>query len=150
MSDGPRIICGFPGIGKSFVVEKREGYVDSDSSKFSWLKKGVRNPDFPANYIEHIKKQSGVVLCSTHKEVREALTEAGMEYWLCYPARFLQVEYMARYVKRGSPKAFVEFMDENWDKFITEMEEDMNGRTARKVVMFSEDYLNDILHYFED
>ena len=34
--------------------------LDSDSSLFSWIEKGVRHPDFPDNYIKHIKETSGV------------------------------------------------------------------------------------------
>ena len=47
-----KIIAGFPGIGKSYVFNQRKyKCLDSDSSLFSWIEKGVRHPDFPNNYI---------------------------------------------------------------------------------------------------
>lgn len=56
--------------------------LDSDSSNFSWVKDEngnntkERNPEFPKNYIEHIKSNIGkvdVIFVSSHKVVREAL-----------------------------------------------------------------------------
>lgn len=78
------VICGFPGIGKTFTVQNwiysNIKIYDSDSSNFSWIDKNDhskgRNPDFPANYIEYIKSidnENSVVLTSSHKEVRDAL-----------------------------------------------------------------------------
>ena len=52
-----KLISGFPGIGKTYYKQKSElNVLDSDSSKFSWIEKDVRHPDFPQNYIDHIKK----------------------------------------------------------------------------------------------
>lgn len=60
------IISGFPGIGKSYFFRNQEynnrTVLDSDSSEFSWVKDEngnntkERNPDFPSNYIDHIKE----------------------------------------------------------------------------------------------
>ena len=50
----------------------------------------VRNPEFPKNYIEHIKENIGKVdyiFVSTHEEVRKALTDAGIEFILVYQPR---------------------------------------------------------------
>lgn len=43
----------------------------------------VRNPDFPKNYIEHIKENIGKVdfiFVSSHLQVREAMKEADIHY----------------------------------------------------------------------
>ena len=79
------VIAAFPGTGKSFCTknegEKFEGILDSDSSNYSWIKDSngqnttERNPDFPNNYITHIKENIGkvdIIFVSSHKEVREA------------------------------------------------------------------------------
>ena len=75
-----RIISAFPGTGKSVYHEKHPlTTLDSDSSNFSWIEvDGVklRNPQFPENYIEHIKKNIGIydfIFVSSHSVVREAL-----------------------------------------------------------------------------
>jgi hypothetical protein len=78
-----KIISAFPGVGKSVYHSKYPDItLDSDSSNFSWIKDDngnnteERNPDFPKNYIEHIKSNIGkykYIFVSSHKEVRNAL-----------------------------------------------------------------------------
>jgi len=56
-----RIISAFPGTGKSFYHNThKDTTLDSDSSNFSWLAddKTLRNPEFPYNYIKHIKENN--------------------------------------------------------------------------------------------
>ena len=109
------IISGFPGVGKTefFKDQKYHGRVclDSDSSEFSWVKDEngnntkERNPEFPKNYIEHIKSNIGkvdVIFVSSHKVVREALEKEGLNYYLVYPKREDKTEYIRRYRKRGN------------------------------------------------
>ena len=59
-----RIISAFPGTGKSYFHNNSEySTLDSDSSEFSWIINDdgdkVRNPNFPSNYISHIKDNIG-------------------------------------------------------------------------------------------
>lgn len=61
-----KIICGFPGIGKSYLYRSNKlNATDSDSSNFKWInvKDGSMavNPEFPQCYIDHIKWLSGRV-----------------------------------------------------------------------------------------
>jgi adenylate kinase family enzyme len=122
MDTRPRVICGFPGVGKTTLFNKLAGthfpILDSDSSKFD-------KSEFPANYIAHIKQaleQGFWVLCSTHTAVRTALAEAGIAYAIAAPAhKYLKDEYMKRYHERGSPEAFLKLMDEKWDEFMDDV-----------------------------
>lgn len=122
MDTGPRVICGFPGVGKSTLFKKlkNSGFpiLDSDSSTFD-------KANFPANYITHIKQalEEGFwVLCSTHTAVRAALAEAGISYALAAPTdRYLKDEYMQRYRERGSPEAFLKLMDEKFEEFVDDV-----------------------------
>lgn len=129
------IISGFPGVGKTefFKDQKYHGRVclDSDSSNFSWVKDEngnntkERNPEFPKNYIEHIKSNIGkvdVIFVSSHKIVREALEKEGLNYYLVYPKREDKAEYIKRYRRRGNDENFIQFISANWDGFITDME----------------------------
>ena len=58
------VISAFPGCGKSWCfnnLQDKYKMLDSDSSNFSWAygeegQKLGRNPDFPQNYISHIKE----------------------------------------------------------------------------------------------
>lgn len=131
-----RLVCGFPGVGKSHLCRKM-GWHDSDSSQFS------HRDEWPNNYIEHLKKLNGVAMVSTHKEVREALADAGMPFDLCYPSRELKQDYLARYKQRGSPATFVELLDRMWDEWITEMEEET--RCAARFILKEGDFASDVI-----
>jgi hypothetical protein len=118
------VISGFPGIGKSVMTKKfGESVSDSDSSLFSWSSPGVRNPDFPANYIKHIKdviKTKEYVLVSSHKVARDQMIAEHIPFVLVYPDVSLKEEYLARYSKRGNTPDFIKMMTENFEKFVSE------------------------------
>jgi hypothetical protein len=120
------IISGFPGIGKSFCTAQDPTISDSDSSLFSWSEPGVRHPEFPANYIKHIKGLVGevrIIMVSSHDVVRQALVDAGLEFWLVYPARSLKDEYLQRFRDRGAGNNFpVALMEKRWDEFMDQLE----------------------------
>lgn len=122
-----QIVSGFPGVGKSYSAGKHQEWFkisDSDSSNFSWLPDGTRHPDFPQNYIEHMKgvgDDYDIIFVSSHKAVRDSLLENKLPFTVIYPHRSLKAEYLERYRKRGSPEAFVSMMDQNWDKFQDEL-----------------------------
>ena len=87
------VICAFPGCGKSVYYSLNSIYeghkngkkiLDSDSSLFSWIydndgnKTSKRNPEFPGNYIQHIKNNlnsQDIIFVSSHILVRKALRE---------------------------------------------------------------------------
>ena len=107
--------------------------LDSDSSLFSWIydengnKTNVRNPDFPNNYIQHIKEHmdtEDVIFVSSHKSVRDALKNAGIPYYLIYPKKEMKDEWMYRFKKRGNDENFIKFQDEHWDEFIEDMDKE--------------------------
>ena len=153
------LISAFPGCGKSTFYNKYSVYsesqeeqykdcsnckiLDSDSSQFSWIwkdgqKTNERNPEFPANYIEHIKENmltQDIIFISTHESVRNALKEAGLEYTLIYPDGSLKEEWIRRFKERGSSDGFIQTVEENWDTWIDQMEEE----TSNKIVLETED-----------
>lgn len=123
-----KVISGFPGVGKSFLSTRPNLKIsDSDSSKFSWVEKGVRHPDFPQNYIDHIRQcieTHDMVLVSSHKEVREALKANGIEYTIYYPSIESKDIYIERYRNRGNAEAFINLVDVNWDNWIKEIDKE--------------------------
>lgn len=141
-----------------------EKILDSDSSLFSWIydengnKTNERNPEFPNNYIQHIKDHmwtEGVIFVSSHKTVRDALKEAGIPYTLIFPCKDMKDEWMHRFKERGNDEAFIKFQDEHWDEFIDDM---MNEMYPEKVVLtnkFNFDaitvtLMNDIMDYSDE
>lgn len=129
------VISAFPGCGKSYCFNHYNGndikILDSDSSQFSWIKdsKGnntkERNPDFPNNYIKHIKDNIGkvdIIFVSSHKIVRDALFDNDISTILIYPYKHCKDEYIKRFRGRGNDEKFIKFISDNWDNFIDEMD----------------------------
>lgn len=158
------VISAFPGCGKSTyftqwskyspidtVWERNERILDSDSSLFSWIydengnKTDVRNPEFPENYIRHIKEHletEDIIFVSSHKIVREALEREGIKYVLIYPSKDMKTRWMSRFENRGNTAEFITFQNDHWDQFINEM----NAETfPRKVVLDNHDVNWDVI-----
>lgn len=140
-----KIISGFPGTGKSYYVNYGEGNdympqgfaLDSDSSKFDKSK-------FPQNYIKHIKENIGkakIIFVSSHKEVRDALVENNIPFTLVYPNKTLKIEYIKRYIQRGSPDAFIDLIYENWNNWIEELQ---NQEKCKHLVLNEGEYMYNI------
>jgi hypothetical protein len=114
------LVSAFPGTGKTYLTMHNDtGLVisDSDSSRFP-------KDNFPANYIEHIKKRIGyvdVILVSSHKEVRDALVKEGLGFSLLYPTKDSKEEFLRRYAERKNTESFIELLNENWDLWLDEL-----------------------------
>lgn len=142
------IICGFPGIGKSHFFRKCKDLDiivnDSDSSYFD-------KSEFPQNYINHLtkltKEQSKsfkpfYILASSHKEVREALIESGLDFIVIVPDVSLKDEYLARYKERGSPESFQKLIGDNFETWINEI---INDKRINVMVLSKGQYLSDVI-----
>lgn len=134
------VISAFPCCGKTYAFEHRQDrykILDSDSSQFSWLKDTdgnntkERNPDFPNNYIKHIKENIGkvdVIFVSSHLAVREAMENARINFVTFYPKQNMLNEWVGRMYRRGSSPDFIDFQIKNWDKFVGNIYNEPHGR----------------------
>ena len=142
-----KVISAFPCTGKTWLYENSVldiRIVDSDSSNFSWKSKGVRHPEWPDNYINHIKtmlKQGYTVLVSSHKEVRSALLDHGIEFILVYPEHSLLHEYYDRAINRGSSKEFALMLMSNWSEWHSDM---VNQKGCTHIELKSNEYIDNI------
>lgn len=146
-----RIVSGFPGVGKTTLVNRAgsngQRILDSDSSQFSWqdASKGIRHPEWPRNYIQHIKDNEGladIILVSSHDVVRKALGEANVQFTLVYPSLDMKREYIQRYVDRGNNDAFVNLLQKNYEAWIAEL---MDQKGCDHIVLTSGQYLADVI-----
>ena len=122
-----KIIAGFPGVGKSFYHNLHKNTtLDSDSSKFSWIIEDgmkIRNPLFPYNYIQHIKENIGkceTIFVSTHIDVRNALRDNCLFFYLLYPDIKRKEEFIRRFKDRGSDQSFIDLVSDNWNIWVNE------------------------------
>lgn len=119
------IVSAFPGMGKSYAYNLLKNDIkvlDSDSSKFD-------KDNFPWNYIEHIKDNidnCDIIFVSSHKEVRDALDNEGIDFDLFYPSKERRNEFLQNYVSRHSPRDLIMKIDNNWSKWIDEIENEDN------------------------
>lgn len=132
MASDPRIICGFPGVGKSYAADRLDAW-DSDSS--AW----PRDESWPAAYVESVRRKGPLVLCSTHAEVRAALRGAGVPFGVAYPERSLLDEYLRRYEGRGSGHAFRRLLASNWAAWLGELEAE--PQVAERIVLGPGEFL---------
>lgn len=133
------VISAFPACGKSYCFNNYQdklSMLDSDSSEFSWIKDEnrnnttKRNPDFPQNYIKHIKDNIGkvdVIFVSSHEVVRKALAINEIKTLIVYPNKNLKDEWIRRFKERGDNDKFIRFISDNWDKFINDIEKEDYG-----------------------
>ncbi len=135
-----QIISAFPGCGKSHLFKNNKDKIvlDSDSSKFD-------KTNFPQNYIQHIKDNIGkadIILVSSHKEVRDELVKNLIDFTLVYPDIDSKEEYIQRYIQRGSPESFINLLNNNWENWISELE---NQTNCEKVVLKKQQFLSDVI-----
>lgn len=143
-----KIISAFPGTGKTWCKNNYDKLtiMDSDSSTYSWLSPGVRNPEFPDNYIKHIRENMGkvdVIFVSSHEQVREALAENKIPYFLVYPNIGEKYLYKDRYRERGSEEDFIKMLDIKWEQWIGTCERD--DQAEAKISLSSGKYIDTIL-----
>ena len=153
----------FPACGKTWLCEHQENYnlkiLDSDSSEFSWIYtnidengniirgvRRIRNPDFPSNYIAHIKENIGKYDCifvSSHASVREVLDKEGIDFTIVYPTRSCKAEWVGRcYIRErlGESGCGADAMYNNWDQWISECEE--TGLNHEEIVISCKGHLS--------
>lgn len=147
-----KIICGFPGIGKTYLTQNNQypqyHFLDLDSSQFD--KSG-----FPENYLAAIDRHfvEGVydfILVSTHPDVIKCIDDRNYGYGVVhvvYPEykrdprhqiyadrenERLKEMFMNRYISRGSSPEFIKLMDTNFWNFVEDLENAPVGLTQHR------------------
>lgn len=138
-----KVYSVFPACGKTYIYENQEDYgikvLDSDSSQFSWLYtnidedgsvirgvRKVRDPEFPKNYIEHIKEnldKYDYIFVSSHREVRDALDEVGIKFTIVYPSPDCKAEWIGRcFIREQNDETGcgAKVMYDNWSNWVSD------------------------------
>lgn len=113
-----QVICCFPGVGKTTLVNNLRqtslNVTAMDSRAFNKV-------DFPHNYIADVTAKindGALVFADSHEDILEGFRQQGIDFVLVYPERDLKEEYLERYRQRGSSPVFVRLMNDRWDNFI--------------------------------
>ena len=144
------VISAFPGCGQSTYYKKygmTQKILDSDSSNFSWIKDAEgnntkeRNPEFPLNYINHIKENiynTDIIFVSSHEIVRKAMADNGIRYVNIYPKDTVQnmKEWRNRFIERNNSQSFINTVMENWSKWILSMVNDTSATRNIELDLF--------------
>lgn len=168
-----KIYSVFPACGKTWLYEHQEDYdlkiLDSDSSQFNWMieevedpqyviigngtieplihKNKVRNPNFPDNYIKHIKEnldKADIIFVSSHASVRDGLDREGIDFTIVYPEMSCKAEWVGRCFirdKNGESGCGAEAMYNNWEQWISECIE--TGIYHEEIVLKPREHLSD-------
>lgn len=145
------ILAGFPGTGKSYAGEVLpDKCLDCESSFWHWntewlcdkTQPKIVNKEWPVNYIDFIwqaatESRSKYILTSTHKEVLTAFKERGFIFYIVAPLD--KEESLERYRRRGSPQSFIDSLNENWDKYMEDLE------SYGVPVIYTNSYISDLL-----
>jgi hypothetical protein len=111
MPEGVRVICGFPGIGKSMLNQQNLSFVDlnlplQDESEIDRVRQALKIPGV-------------TVMLPIWLTTRRALHAAGIPYVVFYPSRDLRADYHKRLSDRGDPEIKVDHIFMNWNAYIT-------------------------------
>lgn len=108
------IICGYAGIGKSFLGKNFTMVMDLESTPFE------KDWDRYAKCAIHYHKQGYLVVISCHKEIRERInTLVPPEERLTIVPNIADKElYKQRYTNRGNTPEFIDIQMNNWEKWL--------------------------------
>lgn len=135
-----KIICGFPGVGKTTFYENNKHklkILDLDSCQFD-------KSNFPKNYINELKNAINnydIIMISTHKEVLDALNNENIKFVSIVPNKNNLENYKNMYIKRGNTKEFINKIESNWYSFIESVTEHSNNVIELKNGQYLEDVL---------
>lgn len=131
------IICGFAGIGKSYLAKNGKGWVDLESTPFK------KNWDLYSDVAMHMDKNGYDVMVSCHKPLRDILIEKGADFYVFVPNIEDKEEYIQRYINRGNTQEFIDMFKSNYEKFLEEIYSD---KRLKIVSIDGDKYLKDYVY----
>ena len=124
------VVSAFPCCGKTYAYEHNQNkykILDSDSSKFHHK----HGEPFPCNYVMYIKSNIGnadIIFISSHLEVREKLTNEGIEFVTVYPKIDMLYEWIGRMYMRGNTDEFIMNIVSHWDEWVGNIRREPHGQ----------------------
>ncbi len=108
------IICGYAGIGKSYLAHNYPNIIDLESTPFE------KDWDRYFKCAKHYSDQGFLVLVSCHKEIRERVLSLPFEERLTiFPCAGDKELFRRRYEERGNTKEFIDTQMKNWYHWVS-------------------------------
>ena len=127
-----------------------EGHLMSGESHINHIKNDlitVINPEYPNNYIRHIKDNLGVadiILVPSYLPIRQAMDDARITYVTVYPNTLCMNEYIGRMVSRGDKESAIQFQYDYWHKFLYNISSEPHGKEI--IWLKQNQYLSDVIY----
>lgn len=123
-----RAICGYPGIGKTFLTNVDNQFVDCFFSEHYYLdkEKGIINPEFPINYMNTVSAEyykGKTIVCAMHPEARKVFDAMGIKYLVIYPKPTEKDRYFNIYDTRPDVREWISLNKSVWDDKIKSLQE---------------------------
>lgn len=163
-----RVFVCVPGVGKTYLTEKDDKFVDMDEMKarykyaqegcstreIEWLK-GNRGKAVRGNSVEYIKNQTEKFLKETDKillyapnpDIVDMLFSLGIKYCLVFHSKDCVDEIEQRMRDRGNQENFIRAMIDPIDQFYAASINDT--RPTFKVELHRGEYLSDIFKHMD-
>lgn len=109
------IICGYAGVGKSYLAHNFPNVIDLESTPFE------KDWDRYFKCAKHYSDQWFLVLLSCHKEIRERVLKVPYgERITIFPCRDDKELFRVRYAQRGNSEGFIKLQMDNWEEWTSE------------------------------
>ena len=108
------IICGYAGVGKSYLSEHFPNVMDLESTPFE------KDWERYAKCAMHYSKQGRLVLVSCHKELRDILANCDGKFITVVPDVSDKEWYKEKFAQRGNTQEFIDVQMNNWEKWLDE------------------------------
>ena len=125
------VISAMPLLGKTTYCSKHDDSKDLESSLYSRKQDNSRNEEFPGNYVNMLKyhlvnNNWKYIFVASHQVVRDALKADNIKFYTVYPTRDRKEELLNLARERGNHEEFIKKLDENWDAWISALEQESN------------------------
>ena len=130
---GTIVIAGYPSLGKStYCKEKSNNSLDLESSIYSRNQDGTMNEEFPGNYINTLKwhlvnMNWKYIFTACHAVVRDTMKNDKIQFVILYPTKDRKEEILKLCRERGNHEDFINKLSENWDAWISQLEQEPNA-----------------------
>lgn len=121
-------ICGYPGIGKTYLTNQDSRFVDGWLSEHLYIdkSKGIRNPSFPFNYmnmVSDIRNKGKIIVTAMSLEARKVFEDMKMTYLVIYPQASEKERYFNIYDTRPDVREWISLNKTVWDDKIKMFQE---------------------------